>query len=50
MYDTISESPTDAETIRQILGMKIDDVLSALTELELFELIRPVGLGRYVRV
>ncbi len=50
VYDTISESPTDAETIRQILGMKIDDVLSALTELELFELIRPVGLGRYVRV
>ncbi len=49
VYDTISESPTDAMTIAQSIGMSVRCVQMSLTELELLELIKPVSFGRFVR-
>ena len=49
VYDTISGTPRDADTISSELGMEISTVLSALTELEIFGLIELCGYGRYKR-
>lgn len=50
VYDTISESPTDVQAIQTATGMKVQHILAALTELELFGLIRPVSFGKYIRI
>ena len=49
VYDTISGTPMDADTISRELGEEIRKVLSALTELELFGYIEPCGIGSYRR-
>ena len=47
VYDTLSGTSCDADTICRALGAAISTVLSALTELEIFGLIEPVGFGSY---
>lgn len=47
VYDTLSGTSCDADTICRALGAEISTVLSALTELEIFGLIEPVGFGSY---
>ncbi len=50
VYDTISESPTDVQEMQAASGMRIQQVLAAVTELELCGLIRPVSFGKYMRI
>ena len=49
VYDTISDTPIFTDQIISAAGMSISDVMSSLTELELYGLIVPLPNGKYVR-
>lgn len=49
VYDTISGTPIDADTISNILGMEINVVLSALTELEIYGFAERSGVSKYIK-
>lgn len=49
VYHTISETPSDADSLRHRTGLDINEVLSALTELEMQGLVTMHGFGKYTR-
>ena len=49
VYDTISDTPIFTDQIKSEVGLSISDVMSSLTELELYGLIVPLPNGKYVR-
>ena len=49
VYDTISEAPSEPEEISQKTGLDISEVLSALTELEINNIVELSGFGKYKR-
>ena len=49
VYDTISDTPIFTDQIISAAGMSISDVMSSLTELELYGFIVPLPNGKYVR-
>ena len=49
VYDTISDTPIFTDQIKGEVGLSISDVMSSLTELELYGLIVPLPNGKYVR-
>ena len=49
VYHTISDKPIYVDLLKESVHLEISQVLSALTELELMGLIRPLPNGRYVR-
>ena len=50
VYDTISGTPVEAEAVSLELHLPIEAVLSALTELELYGLVKSHPFGRFSRV
>ena len=49
VYDTISDTPIHVDEIKTLTNLKINEVLSALTELEMNGLVTLHSGRRYIR-